>query len=68
MPRRYTADQYLNAARGEQLPQAKLTEALVREIRANREGLTAREQAARHGVTVRAIEAVRSYQNWRHVA
>lgn len=56
------------APRGERLPQARLTPEVVREIRANRDGMTARQWAERLGVHVRTVEAVRNYTNWRHVA
>lgn len=56
------------ASRGEARPNARLTEAKVRDIRRNVHGLTAKQWAERLGVHIRTVEAVRSYSNWRHVA
>ena len=50
---------------GERSPRARLTEAAVREIRASSESLTS--LAARHGVTISAVYAVRTRRTWRHV-
>ncbi len=55
------------AKRGNELPQAKLNESIVREIRKNAEGLTARQWAARLNLHVRTIEAVRQLRRWAHV-
>lgn len=55
------------SVRGTKLPHAKLNEDLVRQIRSNRNGWTAKKWADHLGVHVRTIEAVRSYRNWRHV-
>ena len=55
------------ARRGLDLPQSKLTPNLVREIRINRHGLTARGQAEKYGVHFRTIEKVRHFETWRHV-
>ena len=67
-----TRDEYLStliitARRGTDLPQSKLNPDLVREIRTNRHGMTARAQASRYGVHYRTIEKVRHYETWRHV-
>lgn len=63
----YRSRQHELAARGEQLPQAKLNEILVRQIRENRRGLTARQWAEQLGVHQRTIDKVRDYRSWRHV-
>lgn len=63
----YRSRQRELAARGEQLPQAKLNEILVRQIRENRLGLTARQWAEQLGVHQRTIDKVRDYRSWRHV-
>ena len=55
------------AKRGNDLPHAKLDPELVRQIRANRNGWTAKRWAQHLGVHLRTVEAVRSYKNWRHV-
>ena len=55
-------------SRGEARPNARLTEATVRDILRNVHGLTARQWSERLGVHIRTVEAVRSYLNWRHVA
>ena len=67
-----TRNEYLSTAiftakRGFDLPQSKLNPELVREIRTNRHGMTARAQADRYGVHYRTIEKVRHYETWRHV-
>ena len=56
------AHQYVK--RGEALPQSRLTEVIVRKIRANKDGLTARQWAERIGVHHRTIEAVQAYRTW----
>lgn len=53
--------------RGNDLPQAKLSPLLVRKIRENRRGLTAKQWAAELGVHYRTIENVRSRARWGHV-
>ena len=63
----YISTAILIARRGLDLPQSKLTPDLVREIRINRQGLTARRQAEKYGVHHRTIEKVRHYETWRHV-
>ena len=57
----------LYALRGSALPQAKLTEDDVREIRRNPRGLTAKQLAGKHGVHFRTIEKIRYYETWVHV-
>lgn len=59
---------YEFASRWTARPNARLNAEAVRAIRRNTEGLTAKQWAERLGVHVRTVEAVRSYQNWRHVA
>ena len=56
-----------HARRGSDLPHARLTPDLVLDIRANRQGLTAREWAAAIGCHYRTIEKVRHYETWIHV-
>jgi hypothetical protein len=55
------------ARRGSDLPQSKLNPELVREIRTNRLGMTAKAQAVKYGVHYRTIEKVRHFASWRHV-
>jgi hypothetical protein len=55
------------AKRGTALPHARLDEDAVRAIRANVEGLTARQLAERFGVHFRTIEKVRACESWGHV-
>lgn len=62
-------DEYLELAhvyskRGNDLPHARLTPSIVRQIRFNRNGWTARQWAEHLGVHLRTIEAVREYRNW----
>ena len=56
-----------SARRGNDLPHARLTPELVREIRANRHGLTAKQWAAKLGTHLRTIEKVRHYETCIHV-
>jgi hypothetical protein len=63
----YISTAILIAPRGLDLPQSKLTPDLVREIRINRHGLTARSQSDKYGVHIRTIEQVRLYKTWRHI-
>jgi len=56
------------AARGSQLPHARLTESDVRAIRTNVEGKTAAQWARHFGVHLRTIEKVVQFRSWRHVA
>ena len=51
-------------ARGNQLPQAKLTPETVREIRANRQGLSDRAQAKKYGVSENSIYLARNCLTW----
>ena len=67
-----TRDEYLRdanvyARRGQDLPQSKLCPDRVRWIRANPEGLTAADMAARLGVHPRTVESVRSFRTWAHI-
>ena len=66
-------------ARGESLPQAKLTAEIVSEIRSAKrqrealvkhikEHLSNEALARRHGVHLRSIEKVVAHQTWCHVA
>ena len=55
------------AKRGEQLPGAKLTNASVRQMRADYGPLTAKQLAARHGVSQSLVEKVVSFRRWVHV-
>jgi len=50
---------------GEGHPKAKLTEAIVRQIRAD--GEDAAELAKRYGVTVGTVRAARRGETWRHL-
>ena len=68
-----TRNEYLSRAhefapRGERLPQSRLNAEIVRAIRTNRRGLTARQWAEQLGVHQRTIDKVRDYRSWRHVA
>lgn len=54
------------AARGRDLPQAKLDVEKVREIRTNRQGLTMAQQAKLYGVHCRTIQKVRYGETWSH--
>jgi len=63
----YIERAYEFAKRGSDLPQSKLTEATVRQIRRNADGWTARQWADHLGLHVRTIEAVRQYRRWGHV-
>lgn len=55
------------AVRGNDLPHAKLNSDLVREIRINRHGLTAKAWAEKLGLHQRTIDKVRDFKSWRHV-
>ena len=63
----YVQTAVFTARRGLDLPQSKLTPDLVREIRINKQGLTARDQAEKYGVHHRTIEKVRYFETWRHI-
>lgn len=56
------------AVKGRDLPQSKLTPEIVRMIRANKLGKTAKQLGAEIGVHYRTIEKVRHYETWSHVA
>lgn len=53
--------------RGNDLPQAKLNPELVREIRINQHGWTAKQWANHLGLHQRTIDKVRGYRSWIHV-
>lgn len=57
----------LYAKRGEQLPTAKLTNASVRQMRADYGPLTANQLAERYGVSKSLVEKIVSFQRWVHV-
>jgi hypothetical protein len=63
----YVSNAIIIARRGLDLTQSKLSPELVREIRINRHGLTAKAQATKYGVHYRTIEKVRHYETWRHI-
>lgn len=56
-----------SAPRGNALTHARLTPGLVKEIRANRNGMTAKQWASAIGCHLRTIEKVRHYETWIHV-
>jgi hypothetical protein len=68
-----TREEYLSTGRftvhprGNDLPHARLNPDLVREIRANREGMTAKKRAEKLGVHYRTVEKVLSGESWGHV-
>jgi hypothetical protein len=68
-----TRDDYLTwgvhavTKRGVDLPQSKLTDALVRSIRASMGRKLSRQWAEELGMHVRTIEKVRTGQTWGHV-
>ena len=64
----YLSRAYEFAPRSERLPQSRLNAEIVRAIRTNRRGLTARQWAEQLGVHQRTIDKVRDYRSWRHVA
>jgi hypothetical protein len=53
--------------RGNDLPQAKLNPDLVRQIRINRYGWTAKQWADHLNLHHRTIDKVRDFRSWRHV-
>lgn len=63
----YRASAHLYCRRGNDLPHARLTPDLVREIRLNVRGWTARQWAESLGLHQRTIDGVRSFRTWRHV-
>lgn len=62
---RQTAQAYCR--RGNDLPQARLNPELVRKIRRNPQGWTARRWAEELGMHVRSIEKVQRRESWAHV-
>lgn len=54
-------------AKGNDMPNAKLNPDVVREIRTNRHGLTAKQWADKLDVHYRTIEKVRYGEGWGHV-
>lgn len=59
---------YIVARRGAQIKHARLNPGLVRLIRANVNGETAKAWAARLGVHIRTIEGVNSCRTWSHIS
>ena len=57
----------ITALRGNELPQAKLNPDVVREVRANRHGKTAKQLASELGVHYRTIEKINYGETWKHV-
>lgn len=55
------------AVRGEDLPHSKLDAQMVRVIRMNRRGLTAKQWGSLLGLHYRTIEKVRARESWAHV-
>lgn len=53
--------------RGEDLPGAKVNDDIVREIRANRQGLTDKRQAEKYGISESLVFKIRSRERWGHV-
>jgi len=53
-------------ARGSDLPQAKLTEALARTIRENRHGKTRKQRAAEFGVHQTTVKRIDLFLTWRN--
>jgi len=73
-----TVDNYLNVKRGNELPQSRLTDTVVTEIRKLHaekietiaylnEQYSAKALAAKYGVHIRTIEKVLAYETWRHI-
>lgn len=62
---------YMTAARGEQLPQCRLTAAQVRQIRAEHVPYSrthgAPALARKYGVHVRTVEKILTWGSWTHV-
>lgn len=56
------------ASRGSARPNAVLNADLVRWIRTNKSGFTAKQQAAEIGCHYRTVEKVRHYETWGHIA
>jgi len=55
-----------NPARGSDLPQAKLTEALARAIRENRHGKTRKQRASEFGIHPTTVKRIDLCITWRH--
>ena len=55
---------YLSALRGNDLPQAKLNEEIVGEIRKNIKGLTMKQMAEKYGVHKNTIQSVIYRRTW----
>ena len=55
------------APRGDTLPQSKLNDSIVREIRANVNGWPRRKWAEKLNLHIRTIDKVCTYETWRHV-
>ena len=75
----YIQSAMANALRGQELPQAKLLDMDVIDIRSAhrqrikllqyiRDNLSNEAIAKKHGVSVRGIERIVSYETWSHVA
>ena len=56
-----------NVKRGNDLPHAVLNPEIVRAIRKNVRGETAKQLAMKYGVHIRTIDKVRTFQTWVHV-
>ena len=63
----YLANPHPYCRRGNDLPHARLTPDLVRAIRRNVHGWTAKQWAQHLGLHIRTIEGVRVFRTWRHV-
>ena len=55
------------ASRGNDRPNSRLNPEMVREIRTNRKGQTAKQLADAYGVHYRTIEKVQYFETWAHV-
>ncbi len=55
------------ARRGIECYNAKLNDSIVREIRANRHGLTDKQQAEKYGVHPQLVYKIRKRERWSHV-
>ena len=53
--------------RGVDLPQSKLTEDDVRDIRKNVKGLTDKQQAEKYNMSSVSIYKIRKYERWSHI-
>jgi len=63
----YNSRRYELAARGNDLPHAKLNPDAVREIRSNPKGLNGRQLAEQYGVSEACIRKVLYRESWSHV-